>query len=918
MAFNFMGNVKTLTSSVTSLKKELSGVYDVLKKIKGIGPSAFGDVNSVLSKSGQFGNGVGSPVFGKANITNAAKFSNQTKMGAAQPQSNAQQANYASTSEAIQSRYLDQGISQAKFGKAAAVAQGVTGVIAGFAGMLPSVGEVGQRAGSYYTSSAMFGRTNRTQNQFSTLKAMSGGITGPMGSANSFATFTNYSFMPGSANMQMGLSQTSAAAKSLGMDNEAASNAIGAMSTGSMGAQLYQYGIDQYDSKGNLRTTGAIAKDLMKNVFYAGKDVTKIGAEQFARDSMGMNLDYQLSTMGITGETATLIKASMGSIAAGKSGELDKMKQDNPNQFAMDIFTSEEKLTQATEKDLLKGAEKAAAALEILNAGLEKTPGLILQLNGALQTFTATKSGGGVSSVISSATSAAGGYLLARSGLKALTGAKTAATAATAATKAGSVLKGGALAVGGNLVGEAIQGDSDKGSLRSRSGNAAKFAATAFGATALLNAIPGLGNLSSGAITAGAAGLGFLLGGPTGGFSSTAGTQVNAFSFSSGTTPMANGSLASSMSATSISKTMGAGFGAKDLNMNTMTGALNYHTGQDTPMAIGTPVYARFAGKVVNRNLSRDLGLAIEIDHGDGYSSIYGHLNFKAVRFGQEVSVGDLIGKSGSTGRVRGPHLHFELRKGKVPTNPKDYDPFVEGDGKKNTSSSAAGAAPGASAEPTAAAVEKGVKANAKEIHAWLLTQGLSPNGATGVVGNLIQESGLRTGAVGDGGTSFGIAQWHKGRGDALKKFAASKGMDYTDIEAQKMFLLKEMKTYGSMMEQLKDPNVSIMDAARVFMTDFERPKDQSDNAASKRASLGIGAMQGGPKDGFNTNVINAKPYEMSVHTPRGAETSQGGTNNIYVTLQIQQANQHEAEVFARTLKKYLEKDNKLEKIGSN
>jgi hypothetical protein len=352
----------------------------------------------------------------------------------------------------------------------------------------------------------------------------------------------------------------------------------------------------------------------------------------------------------------------------------------------------------------------------------------------------------------------------------------------------------------------------------------------------------------------------------------------------------------------------------------TMAGALNYHTGQDTPMAIGTPVYARFAGKVVERNLSRDLGIAVEVDHGDGYSSIYGHLNLKSVRSGQEIKVGDLIGKSGATGRVTGPHLHFELRKGKVPTDPNGYYPKGEsGDGKTNTSSSAAGGSPTASTDPTGAAVGESVKANAKQIHAWLMTQGLSHNGATGVVGNLIQESGLKTNNPGDGGTSNGIAQWHLGRLDNLKKFAASKGLAWTDLEAQKMFLLKEMNTYGSMMNKLKDPNVSIMDAAKVFMTDFERPKDQSDAAASKRASLGIGAIQGGPKDGFNTNVTTATlGTDMLVRNPSVSASLQGQTNNIYVTLQIQQANQQEAEAFAKTLKKYLEKDNKLQKIGSN
>jgi hypothetical protein len=104
VAFNFMGNVKTLTSSVTSLKKELSGVYDVLKKIKGLGPSAFGDVNAVLSKSGQFGNGQGTPVFAKTPVNGAPKFSSQTPMASAQPGSNAQQSQYEKTESAIKTQ----------------------------------------------------------------------------------------------------------------------------------------------------------------------------------------------------------------------------------------------------------------------------------------------------------------------------------------------------------------------------------------------------------------------------------------------------------------------------------------------------------------------------------------------------------------------------------------------------------------------------------------------------------------------------------------------------------------------------------------------------------------------------------------------------------------------------------------------
>ena len=953
MAFSFLGGVKNFTANVTSLKKELSGVYDVLKQIKGIGPSAFGDVNAVLSKSGQFGNGVGTPIFGKTPVNGAPKFSSQTKMGAAQPGSNAQQANYDKTGTAIQSQYLDMGIRQAKFGVTAGVVGAVTSVVGGVMGMLPNTGQVAQRAGVFYGASAMFGGTNRTANQRATFNAMRGGITSDGSDAATFNTLTNFSFMPGSKNMAQGLGEVSAAAKALGMDNADAASAVGAMSTGSMGAQLYQYGIRQYDDKGNLRKSGDISKDILQRVFYPGQDVSKIGAEQFAKDSMGMNLDYQLATMGITGATATRMKAEMGLAVTGKNPNLESVDTSgSPLKPFLDAQTQETKVVQALEKDILKGAENAVAALKVLNETLEKTPSLVVQLTSALQTFTGTKPGGGVSSLVSGVASSIGtgvGAVMTMKALgkfkSALPGAAPAATtlAETAATT-GKVVVDPVTGAAKHVSAATAASTASKTSLASKV--LGRVAVPAFVAVEGKNlfsdplgrkatekaqaetdawekANPGY-NWWDKLKYAGSAAVKdtFGFGGPLDGFSSTFSSNspsVNAFTFSSGSQPMASGPLGSAMGSTSISKTMGAGFGAKDSSL-TMAGALNYHTGQDTPMAVGTPVHARFAGKVVERNLSRDLGIAVEIDHGDGYSSIYGHLNLKSVRSGQEVKVGTLIGKSGSTGRVRGPHLHFELRKGKVPTDPNGYYPSTSGgDGKKNTSSSAAGASPTASAEPTAAAVGKSVKANAKEIHAWLMTQGLSHNGATGVVGNLIQESGLRTGAVGDKGTSFGIAQWHKGRGDALKKFAASKGLAYTDLEAQKMFLLKEMNTYGSMMKQLKDPNVSIMDAAKVFMTDFERPKDQSDAAAAKRASLGIGAMQGGPKDGFNTNVSTATlGTDLAIRNPGVADTVKGGTNNIYVTLQIQQANQHEAEAFAKTLKKYLEKDNKLQKIGSN
>jgi murein DD-endopeptidase MepM/ murein hydrolase activator NlpD len=639
----------------------------------------------------------------------------------------------------------------------------------------------------------------------------------------------------------------------------------------------------------------------------------------------------------------------MGNVAAGGTGELKDFKtSDNPLNPFYKINQSEESLTQDSEKGLLKGAEKAAKALEELNKFLEKTPDLVLQLNGALQTFNGTKSGSGfmstVKNVLSSGAHAFAAYKTMGflKNLKAGGAPATQAAAKTAAQTAARTAAATAAAEATTVAGTTAASTAGIAAVPVTAGAALLYGQYQYHKKGQEN-LAGMEKIASGNYSIplqtemrafkderpwwkkvgswfnkGLSGMDDstgVQGGPTSGFFSNVGNKssgVNSFTFSSGSQPMANGPLASSMGATSISKVMGAGFGAKDSSL-TMSGALNYHTGQDTPMAVGTPVYARFAGKVVERNLSRDLGIAVEIDHGDGYSSIYGHLNIRLVRSGEEVKVGTLIGKSGATGRVTGPHLHFELRKGKVPTDPNKYVPGNTGDKGGGTASSSSGAS------VSAANVSKGVSASGKQLHAWLMSQGFSSNGATGILGNLIQESGLRTGAIGDNGTSFGIAQWHKGRGDNLKKFAASKGLSYTDLEAQKLFLLKEMKTYPDMVKKLQDPNIGIVDAAALFMRKFERPKDQSDAAAAKRASLGIGAMQGGPTDGFNTNVNSATPgTDMSSTSLGGVALQQGGTNNVYVTLQIQQANQQEAEAFAKTLKKYLEKDNKLQKIGSN
>lgn len=86
-----------------------------------------------------------------------------------------------------------------------------------------------------------------------------------------------------------------------------------------------------------------------------------------------------------------------------------------------------------------------------------------------------------------------------------------------------------------------------------------------------------------------------------------------------------------------------------------------WHNGIDYACAIGTPVYAVADGTVQNAKDGGSYGNYIDIWHGDA-GSLYAHLKSFVVKVGQQVKAGDLIGYSGVTGQVEGPHLHFELR----------------------------------------------------------------------------------------------------------------------------------------------------------------------------------------------------------------------------------------------------------------
>jgi len=92
-------------------------------------------------------------------------------------------------------------------------------------------------------------------------------------------------------------------------------------------------------------------------------------------------------------------------------------------------------------------------------------------------------------------------------------------------------------------------------------------------------------------------------------------------------------------------------------------GRLAFHGGIDFRTPTGTPIYSTGTGIVVHAGRNGGYGKMVEIDHGNGITTRYAHLSAVEVREGDHLTIGVRIGKSGSTGRSTGPHLHYEVRR---------------------------------------------------------------------------------------------------------------------------------------------------------------------------------------------------------------------------------------------------------------
>lgn len=116
-----------------------------------------------------------------------------------------------------------------------------------------------------------------------------------------------------------------------------------------------------------------------------------------------------------------------------------------------------------------------------------------------------------------------------------------------------------------------------------------------------------------------------------------------------------------------IRQTVTSGFGWR---LDPFTGSEGLHEGIDFLAEVGTPIHAAAGGVVIAAEYRPDYGNMVEIDHGNGYTTRYGHASKLLVKAGDVIRAGHKIALVGNTGRSTGAHLHFEVRYNGAAQNP--------------------------------------------------------------------------------------------------------------------------------------------------------------------------------------------------------------------------------------------------------
>lgn len=644
-------SLKQTDELLSSIVKSLTSAEQITKRLEG---SMGGVAGKAKSAKGGGDRHIGSGAGSQMPHMEKATFSGQEKAD--------------STAEIAMREGMEAtrfGLTPTRGAKALGVAQGVAqatfGIAAGVMAAVPGVAEVGASAANYYGASIRSGMS-RTAVMNATFGGLAGGVTSTLAPSNIAGIAASRGIMPGSAQYNALVGDVGGAARYMNMANENAMVAMSGFTQGDFSSRLYNIGISTYDQK----TGKARGQDEIFGQIYSRltQGQGKMSLEETMNSFQAGIFGKTATDLGMTEDQRQLFMQYSVDRVQGKQTDLSKLGYgQNPNVDKMRITTSDTSVLNAYTEPVLAGFKSAADLIvNTVNPALEDMASVAGRASGFLGGMGESRAGGGLGIAIGGLISAIGtligvlgggmmvkGMMSAAGGTAAAGGAAAVAggiTAAGAAATVGLSAAGGYLTgKGGKAVGNALGVNQNV----TRAGSTA--AAAGIGAAIGTAIFPGVGTVIGAGV--GAVGGWFGSGGGSPGYGASFGGSGTGNA--NPASPITNGGV-------------GTPYGASGSLWSGGT-----HTGQDYPCPVGTPVYASLDGIIINTNPGSDYGKTVEIDHGNGYQTLYGHLSEVVVSVGAAVTKGQLIAKSGDTGKVTGPHLHYEVRKGKNnPVNPDE------------------------------------------------------------------------------------------------------------------------------------------------------------------------------------------------------------------------------------------------------
>jgi murein DD-endopeptidase MepM/ murein hydrolase activator NlpD len=423
-----------------------------------------------------------------------------------------------------------------------------------------------------------------------------------------------------------------------------------------------------------------------------------------------------------------------------------------------------------------------------------------------------------------------------------------------------------------------------EGGLSTNAGQGVKAAASTF-MSGVSNVVGGISNM----VMAGAK----FLGGGTPGFGA----------------PISTGYASTTLSgaASTSSGIISAQYGATD-SSGIWSSTGNKHQGIDLVVPSGTPVHATKDGIVSAKILSADYGQAVMIDHKDGWSSIYAHLSSKEVNMGAQVTAGQEIGKSGQSGNVTGPSLHYEVWHGD--SNPVD-PALLKGAGQPIDQSSLAGF--GGLLSDKQSSGEKAINPNAgtagdQEFAKALLTKAgisITDSNVSALTTWMHWEGGTQNNAYNPLNTTYDMPGATNFNKVGVKSYLSlTQGVDatYATLTGQSA----DARGYTKILEDLKN-NASLNTVA-------------SDVNNSSWGTHIKGVKGGGtPGLGASISVTKSRSGMPLQESNLPVETHRGDTtNNVTINVHISEASDNEAQLFAKKVKDILANDHSVLAIGKS